>query len=63
MRLKKQITTDVINNIQITEYESEGAEIIESDEHPDTPYWNFIKMKLIDVDFKSLKEKNTDTVS
>jgi len=63
LRLKKQITTDVINNIQITEYESEGAEIIESDEHPDTPYWNFIKMKLIDVDFKSLKEKNTDTVS
>ena len=48
---------------EVIEYESEEAEIIESDEHPDTPYWNFIKMNLIDVDFTNLKETNKDTVA
>ena len=27
------------------------------------PYWDYIKMKLIDVDFEELKKKNPDTVS
>ena len=60
-------TKDLINTIvettEITEYESEEAEIIESDEHPNTPYWNFIKMNLIDVDFTELKKTNDETVA
>lgn len=59
----KELITTVINSTEITEYESNEAEIIESDEHPDTPYWNFIKMNLIDVDFSKLKEINNETVS
>lgn len=59
----KEIITNVINNTEIIEYEDETAEIIESDEHPDTPYWNFIKMNLIDVDFNNLKETNNDTIA
>ena len=59
----KEIIKEIEDTIEINEYESENAEIIESDEHPDTPYWNFIKMNLIDVDFKMLKETNKDTVS
>lgn len=58
----KEIITNVLNNTEIIEYESDKAEIIESNEHPDTPYWNFIKMNLIDVDFTNLKETNKDTV-
>jgi len=60
-------TKDIIKNIEditeVIEYESEEAEIIESEELPNTPYWNFIKMNLIDVDFKDLKEINSDVVS
>lgn len=59
----KEMITEVINNTEITEYESSEAEIIESDEKPDTPYWNYIKMNLIDVNFDTLKENNKDTVS
>ena len=59
----KEIITNVINKTEIIEYESEDAEIIETEEHPDTPYWNFIKMNLIDVDFSELKNTNSDTVA
>lgn len=59
----KKIITQVIKETKVTEYESEDAEIIESEEHPDTPYWNFIKMNLIDVDFTELKKTNSDTVA
>ena len=58
----KDLIKDITDNTKIKEYESEDAEIIKSDEKPNTPYWNFIKMKLIDVDFNSLKETNNDTV-
>ena len=59
----KNIIKEIEQNTEIIEYNSDDAEIIESDEHPDTPYWNFIKMNLIDVDFKELKKINSDTVS
>ena len=59
----KNIITEIEENTKVIEYESEEAEIIESDEHPDTPYWNFIKMNLIDVDFQELKKTNNDTVA
>lgn len=59
----KDLIKDITDNTKIKEYESEDAEIIKSDENPNTPYWNFIKMKLIDVDFNSLKETNNDTVA
>lgn len=59
----QNIIKEIEENTEVLEYESEDAEIIESDEHPDTPYWNFIKMNLIDVDFNNLKETNKDTVA
>jgi len=59
----KEIITDVINNTEIKESEGANAEIIESEELPDTPYWQFIKMNLIDVSFDNLKKINKDTVS
>jgi len=59
----KEIINEIIEETSIIEYESDEAKIIESEENPDTPYWNFIKMNLIDVDFNKLKETNNDTVS
>ena len=59
----KEIIEEIIETTEVMEYESDNAEIIESDEHPDTPYWNFIKMNLIDVNFNELKETNNDTVA
>lgn len=59
----KNIITEIEENTKVIEYESEEAEIIESDEHPDTPYWNFIKMNLIDVDFTELNKINNETVA
>jgi len=59
----QNIIKEIEENTEVLEYESNDAEIIESDEHPDTPYWNFIKMNLIDVDFQELKKTNNDTVA
>lgn len=57
----KQIITTIIEETEITDYESTEAEIIETEEKPNTPYWNFIKMNLIDVNFEELKKINNET--
>ena len=50
-----------ITNVQEVE-DNDKTEIIESKEEETSPYWTFIKMKLIDVDLNELKEKNKDTI-
>ena len=42
--------------------DEEDAEIIESEKKEDksSPYWDYIKMNLIDVDFRELKTVNSD---
>lgn len=59
----KKMIESTIKDVEINDYDSDNAVIIESEEHPDSPYWNYIKMSLIDVDFDNLKSKNEDTVS
>ena len=59
----KDLIKEINDTTEVNEYESDEAEIVKSDEKPNTPYWNFIKMKLIDVNFDSLKKTNSDTVS
>lgn len=56
----KQIqTTTPITEIT----DSEQTEIIENEEIPESsPYWDYIKMNLIDVDFNELKTINNETV-
>ena len=43
--------------------ESENTEIIEQKEEPpkENPYWDYIKMNMINVNFNDLKQKNQDT--
>ena len=60
---EKEIT-NIQENTEVIETENnEQTEIIETPEEeiPKTsPYWTYIKMNLIDVDFTELKQKNSD---
>lgn len=60
-KTKKQ-EEDIIKTVKIKEIEKEEVETIEQTKQidNDNPYWDFIKMNLIDVDIKKLKEKNND---
>ena len=41
--------------------DADTTETVTSNEPPNTPYWNYIKMKLIDVNFDDLKKINNET--
>ena len=43
-----------------TTKEDKKVEVVESKEEKSSPYWDYIKMNLIDVDFKELKKVNSD---
>lgn len=53
---------DMISDVITIKEDNEDVEIIEQEEEIDkfNPYWDYIKMKLIDVDFTQLKETNRD---
>lgn len=59
----KEVIKEIEEITDIIEYDNEDVEIIETEENPDTPYYNYIKMNLIDVDFNELKNTNSDTVA
>lgn len=40
--------------------DTENVTIVKSDEDKSNPYWDYIKMKLIDVDFSELEKTNSD---
>jgi sortase, srtB family len=54
---------DMHENVGIKE-STDNTEIVEQQESPkkDNPYWNYIKMSLIDVDFSKLKSTNEDII-
>lgn len=58
----KNEVADISEVVTITETveEDEKVEIVESEEEKSSPYWDYIKMNLIDVDFKELKKVNSD---
>ena len=56
----KEEINAIQNKIIIDEID-EGT-IIENEVPKSDPYWDFINMKLINVDFKELKKQNSDTV-
>ena len=43
-----------------TEENKKEVEVIESNEKKSSPYWDYIKMNLIDVDFNELRKVNSD---
>ena len=62
-KTNKQIN-DVKGETEVLEVkDNEKTEVIENEEiDEDDLYWEYIKMNLIDVDFKELKKKNKETV-
>ena len=64
----EKVITEIQEETEIIETETtEETEIIEIPEEEEkeipktSPYWTYIEMNLIDVDFTELKEKNSDT--
>ena len=56
------ITETIIENTKIEELlPSDKSENVNPPEDKFDPYWDYIKMSLISVDFKDLLEKNSDT--
>lgn len=64
--IKSEQIINEINDLNVvTETNNEETtKIINSEEEkPESIYWSYIKMNLINVDFKKLKERNNDTVA
>lgn len=66
-KIEKDIATDQISTTQDTEIkeveDTENTEIIgEETASNDSPYWSFIKMSMLDVDFNELLNINHETV-
>ena len=60
---EKQIE-EITEIVEVEEVEeNENTEIIEQKEEPpkENPYWDYIKMNMINVNFNELKQKNPDT--
>lgn len=57
------VVKKIAENISIKEIDDSNTKIIKQEEKIDknSPYWDYIKIKLIDVDFDVLKEINKDT--
>ena len=62
-KTEKQIK-EITEIVEVEEVEeNENTEIIEQKEEPpkENPYWDYIKMNMINVNFNELKQKNPDT--
>lgn len=62
-KTEKQIE-EITEIVEVEEVEeNENTEIIEQKEEPpkENPYWDYIKMNMINVNFNELKQKNPDT--
>ena len=58
----KKLIKNITENTEIIESKNDAV-ITGSEDKPNTPYWNFIKMNLIDVNFENLKNINSDIVA
>lgn len=60
----EKVTDKINEKVEIKESKEENVQIIEPIEEipEENPYWDYIKMNLIDVDFNELKNDNPDTV-
>lgn len=55
-------TIDELEDVNIEILDDENAELINEEEDNTSDYWYYIKFPLINVDIRSLKEKNNDTI-
>lgn len=58
----EKVTNEIYNMTTIEDSEDNAnTVIIESKEPKENPYWDYIKLPLMNVDFSELKQKNPDT--
>ncbi|MBE6161639.1 MAG: class B sortase [Firmicutes bacterium] len=60
--IDKQVNQIYVNTKVTETMENENTEIINNNADKSDPYWDYIKMNLINVDFSELKKTNNDTV-
>ncbi len=59
----EKIKEDTIENTEVKEKEdTENTENVNPPDNKDNDYWNYIKMSLLEVNFRDLVAKNSDTV-
>lgn len=59
----EEITQDILDKVDISEIkDGDDVQVVESDEKKGSPYWEYIKMSLLDVDFSELKKTNDEVV-
>ncbi len=60
---KTSAQTDIINEVtDVNEVaDSDDTETIDNNEPPESIYWKYIKMKLLDIDFTELRKINNET--
>ena len=56
------IIKTVSNKVQVLEIDNDAAQIVENEDKQNSAYFEYIKMKLIEVDLNNLKTFNSDTV-
>lgn len=54
-------TGEISESTQIAEIDDSDANTTESQEAPESPYWKYLKQRLIDVDLNALRAQNPDT--
>lgn len=58
-----KIVDDINENITVNEIEdNDNTTVVETEVEEENPYWDYIKMNLISVDFKELQAINDDTI-
>ena len=59
----EEVTQDILNQVDISEItDGEDVKVVDSDEKEGSPYWEYIKMSLMDVEFSELKKTNDEVV-
>jgi sortase B len=57
------ITNNLLKDIELTEVEdNESTSVVNEEVDESNPYWDYIKMNMLDVDFSKLQEINSDVV-
>ena len=59
----KAVAQEATETANVTEIEDdENTEVIESDDAPESPYWKFLHMSLLDVNLDELRKTNPDVM-
>lgn len=61
-KIEKQVE-EIKKEVEVEMSETDASENVNPPDDKNSDYWNYMKMPLLSVDFKILKEKNSDTVA